>query len=132
MADWDFKKIKRIIGSLKGITPFMPGFAGTEIEKEALAKWFYFKAQGKLPQEEIAPEIALNGKTLFGSFCSDCHENSPDDPLFLKTINITDIDEMMGILGRLNELNEDMPPFEGNDQEKKALAEYIIKSRSEK
>ncbi len=132
MADWDYKKIKRIIGSLKGITPFMPGFAGTEIEKEALAKWFYYEANGKLPQEEIPSEVTLDGKALFESFCSDCHENSTDDPLFLKTLNITGIDEMMDILSRLNELNEDMPPFEGNDQEKKALAEYIIKSRSEK
>ncbi len=110
----------------------MPGFAGTEIEKEALAKWFYYEANGKLPQEEIPSEVTLDGKALFESFCSDCHENSTDDPLFLKTLNITGIDEMMDILSRLNELNEDMPPFEGNDQEKKALAEYIIKSRSEK
>ncbi len=132
MTDWDFKKIKRIFGSLKGITPFMPGFAGTEIEKDALAKWFYHKIHGKLPEADKPKAAALDGQTIFGSFCSDCHEDSPDDPLFLKTSNITGIDEMMDILSRLNEMNEDMPPFEGSEEEKKVLAEYIIKSRSKK
>jgi len=132
MADWDLKKIKRIVGSLKGITPFMTEFVGNEIEKDALAKWFYWEVHGELPQEEVEEGGALDGPALFESFCSDCHENSPDDPLFLKTTNITEIDGMMDILSKLDELNEDMPPFEGSDKEKKVLAEYIIKSRSKK
>lgn len=132
MIDWDLKKIRRIIGSLKGITPFMTEFVGTEREKDALSKWFYWEIHGELPQEEADEEGVLDGPALFESFCSDCHENSPDDPLFLKTKNIIELDEMMDILSRLNELNEDMPPFEGSDNDKKALAEYIIKSRSKK
>ncbi|MCK4889715.1 MAG: cytochrome c, partial [Candidatus Aminicenantes bacterium] len=107
-------------------------FVGNEIEKDALAKWFYWEIHGELPQEEADQGGALDGPALFESFCSDCHENSPDDPLFLKTTNITEIDGIMDILSRLDELNEDMPPFEGSEKEKKVLAEYIIKSRSKK
>ncbi|MEN8222039.1 MAG: cytochrome c, partial [Acidobacteriota bacterium] len=132
MADWDLNKIRRIIGSLKGITPFMPGFAGNDVEKDALAKWFYWEVHGNLPQEKADSTEKLDGPAIFESFCSDCHENSPDDPLFIKTMNVKEIEEMINILGRLNVLNEDMPPFEGSDREKQTLAEYIIKSRSKK
>jgi len=132
MDDWDLKKIKRIIGSLPGITPFMPGFAGTETEKDALAKWFYWHRHGMLPEESADTESLLDGPALFESYCSDCHENSPDDPLFTGTEDIGDIRGMMDILSRLNELSEDMPPFEGTEEEKKVLAEFIIKSRSKK
>jgi len=132
MAGWDLNKIRRIIGSLKGITPFMPGFAGNDNERDALAKWFYQEVHGSLPPADRPAETALDGPALFDSFCSDCHENSPEDPLFLKTLTVTSLEDMTDILGRLNELNEDMPPFEGNEAEKRALAEYIIKSRSEK
>jgi len=34
-------------------------------------------------------------------------------------------DEIQALLGRLPELNEVMPPFEGTDEEKRALAEYL-------
>ena len=35
------------------------------------------------------------------------------------------------MLGNLPQLNEDMPPFEGTDEEKKALADYLNRIRSD-
>ncbi len=131
MENWDLSKIKRIIGTLKGITPFMPGFAGNDEERTALANWFWWKIHKTQPPA-IKEKQVLDGNKLFNSFCSDCHENSSDDPLFIRTGEIGNLNGIIDIMGRLNELNEDMPPFEGNEREKSVLAEYIFKVRSKK
>lgn len=131
VAQWDLKKIRRIIGSLKGITPFMTGFVGTEAEKTALAKWFWSVTHVGDPVP--GPETSkLTGEKLFENYCSDCHETAADDPAIISLKRIKSVEEILEILGKLDKLNEDMPPFEGSDEEKKILAEYLNELRSKK
>ncbi len=131
MAQWDLKKIRRIIGNLKGITPFMTGFVGTEDEKTALAKWFYSVTHDGEPVPG-AEAIKLSGEKLFENYCSDCHETETDDPAIIKLKEKKTLEEILEMLGKLDTLNEDMPPFEGSEEEKKILAEYLEKLRSKK
>ncbi|MEN8152530.1 MAG: c-type cytochrome, partial [Acidobacteriota bacterium] len=130
-ALWDLKKIRRIVGSLKGITPFMTGFVGTEEEKNALAKWLWYETHEGEPVPGEDSSI-LSGEKLFENYCSDCHETETDDPALSGLNKAKNLEEIMEILGRLDILNEDMPPFEGSEEEKKILAEYLDKLRSKK
>jgi hypothetical protein len=50
----------------------------------------------------------------------------------VKLKQVESINEIVDMLGKLEQLNEDMPPFEGTDEEKKALADYLNRLRSEK
>ena len=135
LAQRDLKQITRNVGSLHGITPFMPGFVGTGAEKDALAKWLYSITHEGMPEPEPEPGPAAalpDGETVFANNCSDCHEITDSDALVVKMKTVKNIDEIVEMLGRLEQLNEDMPPFEGTNEEKKALAEYLNRLRSEK
>jgi mono/diheme cytochrome c family protein len=138
MALWDLPKTTRIMGSLRGITPYMSGFVGTEAEKNALAKWLYrITHKGKPePPPPAAPGTAeapaVQGETVFRNFCADCHEINDSDSIMIKLGQVKGIGEISDMLGKLDELSEDMPPFEGTEEEKKALADYLNRLRSKK
>ena len=135
IAQWDLKKTIRTMGTLKGITAFMPGFVGDEAEKIALAKWLYsITHKGvEIPPAEVETSAGLpGGKTVFAEYCADCHEAGGDNSIVPKLEKFKSVDEISGILGKLETLSEDMPPFEGSAEEKKALAQYLYKLRSEK
>jgi mono/diheme cytochrome c family protein len=139
MALWDGAKTARIMGSLRGITPYMPGFVGTDAEKNALAKWLYSITHEGMPELEPPPTPApgtaapaAQGETVFQNFCADCHEIDDSDAVMIKLGQVKSIDEISDMLGMLDELSEDMPPFEGTEEEKKALAEYLNRLRSKK
>jgi len=133
LAQRDLKQITRNMGSLRGITPFMPGFVGTGAEKNALAKWLYSITHEGMPEPRPEPAAAVpDGETVFANNCSDCHEIADSDALVVKMKTVESIDEIVEMLGKLEQLNEDMPPFEGTDEEKKALADYLNRLRSEK
>jgi len=128
---WSYSMILNRLGSLdKMVNGVMPPFAGTEAEKEALAAYLASLAPaGAAVAPEAAP--AADGETVFQQFCSDCHEASPDDPLFVK-LGQFGIDQIRYLITRLDSLNEDMPPFEGNEVQRDALAKWILEQTKEK
>jgi mono/diheme cytochrome c family protein/cytochrome bd-type quinol oxidase subunit 1 len=132
LKNWNEKRISTVLKNLKGITPFMPPFIGTEQERGALAKWLYSKApkDGEFVKEGSLP-LPAQGERIFKQQCSLCHEIDDPEGILPRLLQYQSIDEITNILGKLDSLNEDMPAFEGNDQEKKALAEYLFKLRAE-
>jgi mono/diheme cytochrome c family protein len=134
MAQRDLGQITRNIGSLRGITPFMPAFVGTTAEKKALAKWiFSITHKGKPALESPPPEtVTVQGETVFKTHCADCHEIDGTDSVSLKIKSLESKEAIIEMLGKLPELNEDMPPFEGTEEEKKTLADYLDRLRSDK
>jgi cytochrome bd-type quinol oxidase subunit 1/mono/diheme cytochrome c family protein len=109
----------------------MPPFVGTEAERRALA--IYLSRVGGTADagveaavpETVAPGSAVPaGLQIFDDYCSICHEPGGDWPME-KMIKGRDADTLYRAIGRLPELNEDMPPFEGTVEERRALADYL-------
>ena len=133
LEERDLDRITRNIGNLSGITPFMPAFVGSEAEKTALAKWLYsitHKGKEITVAEAVGTPGSPSGEAVFNQYCADCHESG--STLKSAVEKYKSLDEISEILGKLEELSEDMPPFEGTPGEKKALAQYLYELRSEK
>jgi mono/diheme cytochrome c family protein len=109
------------IGRMHEIRPFMPPFAGTDSEARALAAYIVGDLHGKEVTEELAGGEAAPGKALFEENCSSCHEVKD----MAAAMQGWDQRQIIDILGRLAEINEEMPPFAGTPVEKEALADYL-------
>ncbi|RPJ57403.1 MAG: cytochrome c [Acidobacteria bacterium] len=99
----------------------MPPFPGTDAEREALA--FYLARLGGAPSTlPAAPVTASPAKPYFDEQCSACHGQGADFPIGGRGRTAAQLYEM---LGRLPQVNEMMPPFEGPDELRRALADYL-------
>ncbi len=121
---WGFSAIYSRLGLLdKMFNGVMPPFAGTDAEKTALAMYL-----ASLSTVQEAPEAAMpprvSGKDVFEQHCSDCHEAAADDPLFT-FMKQYDVAKISYFITRLDSLNEEMPPFEGSEDEREILAKWI-------
>jgi mono/diheme cytochrome c family protein len=102
----------------------MPPFAGSDAERDALAG--YLAGLGGSPPHLPAPPGAASGGSpaaaYFTENCSPCHGEGADFPIGGRGRTAAELYEM---LGRLSEVNEAMPAFEGSDELRKALADYL-------
>jgi mono/diheme cytochrome c family protein len=101
----------------------MPPFTGTEAERHALAVYLA-RLGGDASAGVETHAAAARGPMLFEDNCAICHGADGDWPIGPRVLGKS-ADEIQALLGRLPELNEVMPPFEGTDEEKRALAEYL-------
>jgi mono/diheme cytochrome c family protein len=102
----------------------MPPFAGTEAERRALA--VHLALVGGATPESLARPLAAEGAagpTFFEANCSMCHGADSEWPMTKE--GRRSADEFYELLGRLPEVNEMMPPFPGNDAERRAVAEHL-------
>ncbi|HXK58926.1 MAG TPA: c-type cytochrome [Acidobacteriota bacterium] len=123
--NWDEPAIYSRLGSLeKMVNGAMPPFAGTDIERRALAAFLASLNPDIQPESAPRPGQEKTGTKVFEERCSSCHLDTPDDPLFsrLKRRNTTEIYEL---LGQLDSLNPAMPAFDGSENERKVLANWI-------
>lgn len=130
IKDWHQKRIVGIIGNLNGMTPFMPAFVGTEGEREALGAWlFHITHPGVEPGTEVPPPAkspaSVDGKQVFDNYCSLCHELDGENAMRPKMVKYKGYEAVFDMLGRLEQINEDMPAFEGTEEERRALAQYL-------
>ena len=110
------KEIAGMLGTLDQISDEMVPFSGTEEEVEQLSLYLTSpkqKAEGAQTQSE--------GRKVFDNHCSSCHaaEEMPDKFAGMDRAEVVDL------LGRLDEINDEMPPFSGTPEEKEALADYL-------
>ena len=132
LKNWKEGRIVKIIGNLPGITAFMPPFIGNEKEKASLAKWIASRHhQEDPPPGEITGEENV-GQKFFEENCSLCHELFGSGGILPSMAKYRTIVEITNLLGRLEEITEDMPPFEGTVAEKTALAEYLFELKEKK
>jgi mono/diheme cytochrome c family protein len=131
IRNWSENKVISLIGKLPGISPFMPPFLGTDQEKKALGRWLFSISRQEVSAEEVQPySPILSGENIFSENCSDCHEIEGEEGIKNKLKRYRDFESILEILGKLEELSEDMPPFEGTEAEKQALARYLLKLKN--
>ncbi|MGD8815546.1 MAG: c-type cytochrome, partial [Acidobacteriota bacterium] len=101
----------------------MPPFVGTEEEKEALA--MYLASVGGADLAAVARLGA--GEEYYESECVFCHGPEEDWPMteLLRGDSRT-ADDFYEILGRLPEVNDLMIDFEGSDEERRAVADFLL------
>ncbi len=122
LQGWDLQKIRSSLPRLSELNEEMPDFEGSEPELNALADFL-----AGLNREGTQP-APIQGSHIFEENCSACHEGDSLNP-FIKDKSMKDL---LDILSKLNQLNEEMPPFEGSEAEKKALAAYLLTLKGEK
>jgi mono/diheme cytochrome c family protein len=99
----------------------MPPFAGTPGERRALAVHLALVG-GATPDEiRLASRPAASGAQVFADHCGMCHD-ADGIPIVAGGRPPAVFYELMG---RLPELNDAMPAFEGSDAEREALSEYL-------
>ncbi|MFA6955713.1 MAG: c-type cytochrome [Thermoanaerobaculia bacterium] len=100
----------------------MPPFAGNEAEERALAVYLATLGGGAVIPKPAAGSV--DGAAIFEANCSACHGDGSDWPIEKRVAGKTR-DQIHDALGHLDTLNADMPPFEGSDAERDALADYL-------
>ena len=98
----------------------MPPFVGTAAEKHALAVYLAKLGGGAI----IEPAAAADGAAIFESSCAACHGADSEWKIEPRVKGKSE-EELFDILGRLPERNPMMPPFDGTEDERRALAKYL-------
>jgi mono/diheme cytochrome c family protein len=108
----------------------MPPFVGTAAEKRALA--VYLARLGGREDAGLAQETATEetggahpGEPLFEGQCAMCHAEGSEWPMRDLVEGRTER-QLFEDLGRLPELDPMMPPFEGTEDERRHLAEWLV------
>ena len=100
----------------------MPPFAGTDEERHLLAG--HLALLGGADPASLGPQAPSSnaGKTYFDTNCAACHGPDGLAPFDAKGRRPAEFYEMIGRLAKINEM---MPAFEGTDEQRKALSEYL-------
>jgi mono/diheme cytochrome c family protein len=101
----------------------MPPFVGTDAEKHDLA--VYLARLGGATPAHVAETQAGGeaGKGYVDEHCAMCHADDGQWPMSKRPHR--SVDEFYELLGRLPEVNEMMPPFAGDDAQRRAVASYL-------
>jgi len=122
MAGQSPEKIAGTLETLDQISDEMVPFAGSEEEKRQLSGFLHSGGVGEGGTQGAAPAAApVAGSEVFAAHCASCH--APEE--MPEKVAGKDKQELYEILGRLNELNEEMEPFAGTDEERRALAGHL-------
>jgi mono/diheme cytochrome c family protein len=101
----------------------MPPFTGTGAEKRALA--IHLARQGGDERAGLeAPAGAGGGAEAFERYCSACHGMGAPWPV-ADRLRGRSAAEFYEMFGRLPQVREEMPPFSGTEDERRALAQYL-------
>jgi mono/diheme cytochrome c family protein len=104
----------------------MPPFVGTDAEAHALSVYLARLGAGEISQPEPAGKAAeaKTGAALFDENCSVCHD--PDGAMRIQAkLKGRTADQLFEALEHLPRLNNAMPPFDGTDEERRVLADYL-------
>jgi len=101
----------------------MPPFVGTEAEEHALAVYLATLGGGDVSRPaDWSHEHP--GAHVFEDHCAACHGPDADWPIETRVAGKSE-DELYDMIGRLDEINDMMPPFDASDQDRRDLAGYL-------
>jgi mono/diheme cytochrome c family protein len=122
-AKMSYRALVTYLSKIHEIRYFMPPFVGTEEERRALAAYIAAGLHGK---EVLAAEPPTSGgdkgKALFEEHCSSCHESVA---VVGGVFAGKEKNEIVRLLGTLNEISDEMQPFGGTAEEREQLADYL-------
>jgi len=101
----------------------MPPFAGTEAEKRALAIHLA-RLGGDERAGLAAPVTTARGSSAFEQYCAACHGAESPWPI-AERLRGRSAGDFYELIGRLPQVREEMPPFAGSDDERRALAQHL-------
>jgi len=105
-------------------------YSNSVLEKnlgEITREGFLHEARWVSTREARADNQLEAGREIFRNQCYSCHtERGVNNPIVVRTA-IMDYPALVNYLGRMHEIRYFMPPFAGNEAERKALAFFIIK-----
>jgi mono/diheme cytochrome c family protein/cytochrome bd-type quinol oxidase subunit 1 len=101
----------------------MPPFAGTAAEKRALA--VHLARLGGDATAGLEPASSPpGGVAVFETHCAACHGPESAWPIEPR-LRGRSADELYALIGRLPEVREEMPPFSGTEEDRRALSAYL-------
>ncbi len=117
-ARMSYPAMSSYIRRIHEVRYFMPPFAGTDAEADALAAYLVGSWHGK----DVAPAATENaGEQLFEAHCAACH--APED--LTGSLGGLPAEEIVDLLGRLDEISAEMEPFSGSAAEATELAAFL-------
>ncbi len=135
---WSHAFTSRAIAHLDELKGFMPPFTGNDAEREALAAWI--TALDPTVREQIdAGNVSFDldkvqqmgdiveaaGEAVWDDYCSGCHTISGGkNPIDTKVAGKSNA-EISELIANLENLAGFMPPFDGSDSEREALAVWL-------
>ena len=125
-ASMSFGALQSYIKKIHKLRYFMPPFAGTDEEAQALAAYI----AGGLHNKEVvlaAEAAGSDGVAVFENNCSACHAAEDLAPYFEGAAP----EEIMEALASLDQISEEMVPFEGSKEETAALTSYLFSLNNE-
>jgi mono/diheme cytochrome c family protein len=101
----------------------MPPVAGTAAEKRALA--IHLARLGGDEQAGLGePPAPGGGAEAFEAHCAACHGPESPWPIAERLLGRS-AEDFYEMVGRLPEVREEMPPFSGTEEERRALARFL-------
>jgi mono/diheme cytochrome c family protein len=100
----------------------MPPFAGTDAEKRAVA--IHLARLGGDERAGLEAPPGPPGAEVFERHCAACHGPAGPWPI-TDRLRGRSAGEFYELIGRLPQVREEMPPFAGNEGERRALAQHL-------
>ncbi len=117
-ARMSYAAMSSYIKRIHEVRYFMPPFAGTDAEADALAAYLVGSWHGK----DVAPAATGGaGEELFDAHCAACH--APED--LTGSLGELAVVDIVDLLGRLDDISAEMEPFSGSDGEAAELAAFL-------
>ena len=118
-AGMSYTALRSYISKIHQVRYFMPPFAGTDEEVDALAAYIAGGLHGK---EIVTVKEQSGGERLFETNCAACHEAADLAP----PLEGNSQEEISGLLATLDEISDEMVPFAGSDAEFEMLSRYLF------
>ena len=123
-AAMSYTALRSYIKKIHQVRYFMPPFAGTDEEADALAAYI----AGGLHGKEIVPaKEQSGGEQLFETHCASCHEVVDLAP----PLEGNSQEEIISLLATLDDISDEMEPFAGNEGEFEMLSRYLFSLNNE-
>ena len=123
-AGMSYAALRSYISKIHQVRYFMPPFAGTEEEVDALAAYIAGGLHGK---EIVTVKAQGSGEQLFETNCAACHDAADLVP----ALEGNGQEELIGLLATLDELSDEMTPFDGSEAEFEMLSRYLFSLNNE-